>query len=67
MIVCRPTLDEDVRGGNPGILKCGKGITWEGGVKEPAIARWPGKITPGKSFEVKILQVSFFLSQSALH
>lgn len=35
------------RGGNSGLLKCGKGTTYEGGMREPAIAYWPGFIQPG--------------------
>lgn len=34
-------------GGNAGALKCGKGTTYEGGMREPAIAFWPGIIKPG--------------------
>lgn len=34
-------------GGSAGLLRGGKGTTWEGGVREPAIAWWPGKIRPG--------------------
>ena len=29
-------------------LRGGKGSDWEGGHREPAIAAWPGKITPGQ-------------------
>lgn len=36
------------RGGNAGPLKCGKGTTYEGGMREPAIAYWPGIIKPGQ-------------------
>ncbi len=43
----RPSLIRQVRGGNAGLLKCGKGTTYEGGQREPAIARWPGRIKPG--------------------
>lgn len=32
--------------GNAGPFFGGKGTTWEGGVRVPAIARWPGKINP---------------------
>jgi arylsulfatase A len=28
-------------------LRGGKGSTWEGGMREPTIAWWPGKIAPG--------------------
>lgn len=31
-------------GGSNGPLKMGKGTTWEGGVRVPCIARWPGTI-----------------------
>lgn len=31
-------------GGSAGLLRAGKGTTWEGGMREPAIAWWPGEI-----------------------
>jgi arylsulfatase len=34
--------------GSPGKLRGRKTTTYEGGVREPFIARWPGKIPPGK-------------------
>lgn len=37
------------RGGCSGLLRCGKGTTFEGGVREPALAFWPGHIAPGQS------------------
>lgn len=39
-----PDLSEGREGGSAGPLRCGKGTTWEGGVRVPAIARWLGKI-----------------------
>lgn len=45
---CRPELMRMSRGGNAGPLRCGKGTTYEGGMREPAIAFWPGKIKPGQ-------------------
>ncbi|MCJ8733143.1 hypothetical protein PDJAM_G00219860 [Pangasius djambal] len=42
-----PELMRMSRGGNSGLLKCGKGTTYEGGMREPAIAYWPGVIKPG--------------------
>lgn len=36
-------------GGCSGLLRCGKGTTFEGGVREPALAYWPGHIAPGQS------------------
>lgn len=43
----RPEMMRMARGGNAGPLKCGKGTTYDGGMREPAIAFWPGVITPG--------------------
>jgi len=34
--------------GSPGKLRGRKNTTYEGGVREPFIARWPGKIRPGR-------------------
>ncbi|XP_007233910.3 arylsulfatase A [Astyanax mexicanus] len=42
-----PELMRMSHGGNSGLLKCGKGTTYEGGMREPAIAFWPGVIQPG--------------------
>ncbi len=42
-----PWLIMRLRGGSAGLLRDGKGSTWEGGMREPTIAWWPGKIEPG--------------------
>ncbi|MHB1036514.1 MAG: sulfatase family protein [Pirellulales bacterium] len=42
-----PWLSQKERGGSAGLLREGKGSTWEGGVREPALAWWPGRIAPG--------------------
>ena len=42
-----PWLIRDLQGGSAGLLRDGKGSTWEGGMREPAIAWWPGRIFPG--------------------
>jgi arylsulfatase A len=34
-------------GGSNGVLRGNKGSTWEGGMREPCIIRWPGKIPAG--------------------
>lgn len=34
-------------GGSAGLLRDGKGSTWEGGMREPCIMWWPGRIKPG--------------------
>ncbi len=44
-----PWLTQGRNGGVAGPLHGGKGTTWEGGVREPTIAWWPGQIAPGAS------------------
>ncbi|CAG11369.1 unnamed protein product, partial [Tetraodon nigroviridis] len=47
-----PELMRMSRGGNAGPLRCGKGTTYEGGMREPAIAYWQGLIQPGVTHEM---------------
>jgi arylsulfatase A len=47
-----PWLIYREQGGSPGPFRNGKGSTWEGGMRVPAIAWWPGRIAPGTSAEV---------------
>ncbi len=42
-----PWLVFDQHGGSAGLLREGKGWTFEGGMREPCIMWWPGKIKPG--------------------
>ncbi len=42
-----PWLIKGTDAGSAGPLRGGKGSTWEGGVREPTIALWPGTIAPG--------------------
>jgi uncharacterized sulfatase len=42
-----PWLAMDHHGGSAGPLRDGKGTTFEGGVRVPAIFSWPGRIRPG--------------------
>lgn len=41
-----PWLVFDTHGGSAGLLRGGKGGTFEGGMREPTIFWWPGKIKP---------------------
>ncbi len=42
-----PWRSQGKDGGVAGPLRGGKSSTWEGGMREPTIARWPGKIPAG--------------------
>lgn len=42
-----PWLIFNEHGGSAGLLRDGKGCTYEGGMREPTIFRWPGTIRPG--------------------
>lgn len=42
-----PWLAKKEMGGSPGPFREGKGSTWEGGVRVPLVARWPGRIPAG--------------------
>ena len=42
-----PWLTQGQAGGSAGLLRDGKGSTFEGGMREPGIAWWPGRIQAG--------------------
>jgi arylsulfatase A len=42
-----PWLIFNQQGGSAGLLRGGKGSTWEGGMREPCVMWWPGTIKPG--------------------
>ncbi|MCA9219018.1 MAG: sulfatase [Planctomycetales bacterium] len=42
-----PWLIFDQQGGSAGLLRDGKGSTWEGGMREPTLAWWPGHVPAG--------------------
>jgi len=43
-----PWLTQGLAGGSAGLLREGKGSTWEGGMREPALFWWPGTIPAGR-------------------
>ena len=57
------------QGGSAGLLRGAKGSTWEGGMRVPAIFRWPGTITPavvtGIGSELDIFQTMASLAGAA--
>ncbi|MEW4489224.1 sulfatase [Thalassoglobus sp. JC818] len=42
-----PWLSYGNHAGSAGVLREGKGTSWEGGVREPCVMRWPGQIPAG--------------------
>ncbi len=44
-----PWLSFESHGGSAGVLREGKGMTWEGGMRVPTIAWWPGQIPAGQT------------------
>ena len=65
-----PWLPFRTHGGSAGALKEGKGTTWEGGVRTPAIFWWPGTIRPatvtGIGSGLDLLATAAALSRAAL-
>ncbi len=52
--------------GSNGQLRDGKDTTWEGGLRTPFIARWPGVIAPGEDSQAVIWIPDLFPSISAI-
>ena len=42
-----PWMTQNLKGGSAGMLRGAKGDTWEGGMREPTVARWPGHLPAG--------------------
>jgi len=61
-----PWLIQKLAGGSAGLLREGKGSTWEGGMREPGIAWWPGKIKPGVVTSAQACTMDLFTTSLAL-
>jgi arylsulfatase A-like enzyme len=61
-----PWLTQSSQGGSAGLLKDGKGSTYEGGMREPGIAWWPGKITAGTTSDEVVSSLDIFATAAAL-
>lgn len=61
-----PWLIKGVDGGTAGPLRGGKGSTWEGGMREPTIAWWPGRIAAGSVCDAVAGNIDFLPTFVAL-
>jgi len=41
-------------------LRGSKGMLYEGGIREPLIIRWPGKIKPGTTCDIPVIGIDFY-------
>ncbi len=61
-----PWLTQSEQGGSAGLLREGKGCTFEGGMRVPAIAWWPGQIAPGRTTSALATTMDVFPTALAL-
>ncbi len=52
--------------GSAGDLRNRKGSSWEGGMRVPMIARWPGRIAPGTRSDAIAMNIDFLPTFAAL-
>ncbi|MHC4993934.1 MAG: sulfatase family protein [Planctomycetota bacterium] len=52
-----PWLNYGNHAGSKGPLREGKGTEWEGGVREPCIIRWPGKIPAASVSDIPMMTI----------
>ena len=61
-----PWIKQGKNAGVTGPLRGGKGSTFEGGVREPTIAWWPGKISAGKTSDAVAGNIDLLPTLAAL-
>jgi arylsulfatase A-like enzyme len=61
-----PWLIMNQQGGSAGLLRDGKGSTWEGGMRVPGIAWWPGKIKAAQTQRTMACTMDLFTTSLKL-
>ena len=61
-----PWLTQGLQGGSAGPLREGKGSTWEGGMRVPGIAWWPGRIQPDGVTSIPASTMDLFVTSLTL-
>ncbi len=61
-----PWLSFGSDAGSSGGLREGKGTTFEGGVREPCIVRWPGHVPAAKVSDVPWMSIDLFATMAAI-
>ncbi len=61
-----PWLSYGDHAGSAGPLREGKGTAWEGGVREPFIARWPGRIPAGSTLHEPAMTIDLLPTVAGL-
>ena len=61
-----PWLTHGVNGGTASLLRGGKGGTFEGGMREPTLAWWPGKVSAGTTCDAVTGNIDFLPTFAAL-
>ncbi len=59
-------LDPKDPKGSAGVLKLGKGTTWEGGIRVPCIVRWGGQIKPGRIEKRPVVVMDLFTTLASV-
>ena len=60
-----PWLSQRLSGGSAGLFREGKGTTWEGGLRVPCLAWWPGTIARGRVVQDLASELDLFATPRA--